>query len=367
MKTLKLSSVAAALTCSAAFAQSPPPPPPPLQGPGPNAGPVQLYGAIDLSAVYVNNVKGGALRRIESGGNWPSRWGLRGREDLGDGLAAVFVIEQGFNADDGTIAQGGRAFGRQSFVGLSHAQYGTLTLGRQYDFAYAIPPDVVMIVGGLAAATGGIASDLHLGGVRYDNTVKYFGRYGPMQAGLMHGLGSENGQDKMNSALLGYREGSVNAALAYVRDNFSPVVPAAQGNQVLVASAQYYLNPKITLIGLVGESRAKLAADSRSRNRLVDFGLTWQVTTPFNLGFSVAQSDIKTATGADGRVRQFGVGGFYDFTRRTTLYAIGSSTRSEGAAGNAYSGVPGIGGTPATHSSSNRGQTVLKLGLRHFF
>ena len=300
----------------------------------------QLYGAIDLSMVYVDHVRGASHSRVDSGGNWPSRWGVRGREDLGDGLAAVFQLEQGINADDGTLGQGGRAFGRQAFVGLSHTKYGTLTFGRQYDFAYAIPPDVVMIIGGLAAATGGNGrnADLHLGGVRYDNSVKYLGRFGPVQAGLMYGLGSENDQDEVVSALVSYRDQRVNAGLACVRDNFSPVVPFVQGNRVLVGSVHYHLDPRITLVGLVGTSKAKVAADSRSKNRLVDLGLTWQLSAPFNLGFAVAQSDFNTATGAEGRISQLGVGGYHDLSRRTTLYTIASHVRSSGAAGNAYSG-----------------------------
>lgn len=358
-----------ALLGDVALAQSPPPPPPPMHGPGPSPGGVQLYGAIDAAMVYVNNASGSSVGRVDGGGNWASRWGLRGREDLGGGLAAVFVLEQGFNPDDGTLGQGGRTFGRQSFVGLSQTHYGTLTLGRQYDFAYAIPPDVVMVIGGLASATGGsgINADMHLGGFRYDNSVKYLVGLGPVQAGLMYGLGSENSKDKMASALLSYRSGPVNVGVAYVRDNFSPVVPTVQGNEVLVGSMHYYLNEQVTLVGLLGTSKAKLGADSRSKNRLVDLGLTWRITRPFVLGFAYAQSDFNNAAGAEGTVKQYGAGGYYDFSRRTTLYAIASTIRSSGAAGNAFSGVPGAGGPPATMRSSNGGQTVLKLGIRHFF
>ncbi len=62
-----------------------------------------------------------------------SRWGLRGSEDLGGGLKAIFTLENGFGINDGTLKQGGRLFGRQAFVGLSSDQFGAVTLGRQYD------------------------------------------------------------------------------------------------------------------------------------------------------------------------------------------------------------------------------------------
>ena len=360
---------AATLAGTSAWAQSPPPPPPPIQGPGPGPGSVTLYGAIDMAMVYVDNVRGGSFKRVDGAGNWASRWGMRGREDLGGGLAAVFVIEQGFNPDDGTLGQGGRGFGRQSFVGFSHTNYGTLTFGRQYDFAYAIPPEVVMIIGGLAGATGGgaLPADMHLGGFRYDNTIKYFGRFGPVQAGLMYGLGSENNQDKMASAMLAYRNASINAGVAYVRDNFSPAAPFVSGNEVLVGTAHYYLTKEVTLIGALGTSKAKLTSDSRSKNTLVDLGATWQVTGPLNLGLAYSQSDFNNAAGAKGKIKLFGAGAYYDFSRRTTVYGILTQVQSDGAAGNAYSSIPGIGGSPAALSSSNHHQAVLKAGIRHFF
>lgn len=56
-----------------------------------------------------------------------------GREDLGGGNAAVFVIENGFSLTSGALGQGGRMFGRQAFVGLTSDRYGTVTVGRQYE------------------------------------------------------------------------------------------------------------------------------------------------------------------------------------------------------------------------------------------
>jgi predicted porin len=62
-----------------------------------------------------------------------SRWGLRGAEDLGGGLKAIFVLENGFSVQNGRLAQDGREFGRQAYVGVGSTQFGTVTLGRQYD------------------------------------------------------------------------------------------------------------------------------------------------------------------------------------------------------------------------------------------
>ena len=98
---------------------------------------VTLYGLIDAGIMYTNNVasgkSSGALWQATSGNVNGSRFGVRGSEDLGGGLHAVFVLENGFNVQNGKLGQDGRMFGRQAYVGLASDQFGSLTLGRQYD------------------------------------------------------------------------------------------------------------------------------------------------------------------------------------------------------------------------------------------
>jgi predicted porin len=94
---------------------------------------VTLYGLVDAGITYTNNQKGASNIQQTSGKLSGSRWGLRGVEDLGDGLKTVFTLESGFRPNDGTSAQGGRLFGRQAFVGVQKTGIGTVTLGRQYE------------------------------------------------------------------------------------------------------------------------------------------------------------------------------------------------------------------------------------------
>lgn len=94
---------------------------------------VTLYGMVDVGVESVSNVApaGGRLMRMPSNtGLFPSRFGLRGREDIGGGLSAVFTLENGFLPDTGGLSQGGRFFGRQAHVGLS-GDWGAMTVGRQ--------------------------------------------------------------------------------------------------------------------------------------------------------------------------------------------------------------------------------------------
>jgi predicted porin len=106
---------------------------------------VTLYGIVDAAVEYSNadanttsSGRGEAGLRLIDGGHSPSRVGLRGREDLGDGLAAIFTIEHGFRADTGDAAGGTSAsngqvqfWNRQAWVGLE-GRWGALTAGRQY-------------------------------------------------------------------------------------------------------------------------------------------------------------------------------------------------------------------------------------------
>src|ERR1700735_2585996 len=107
---------------------------------------VTLYGIIDEAAVYESSQKTGGNNTAASpnvggkkvafdslSGLNGSRWGLKGTEDLGGGLKAVFQLENGANINTGGFGQGGLEFGRQAYVGLSSAQLGTVTMGRQYD------------------------------------------------------------------------------------------------------------------------------------------------------------------------------------------------------------------------------------------
>ncbi|CAE6805263.1 porin [Paraburkholderia haematera] len=94
---------------------------------------VTLYGVLDEGINYTNNVGRGHVYELASGYAQGSRWGLKGAEELGGGLKAIFQLENGFDVSSGRLNQGGRMFGRQAFVGLSSQPYGTLTFGRQYD------------------------------------------------------------------------------------------------------------------------------------------------------------------------------------------------------------------------------------------
>jgi general bacterial porin, GBP family len=136
---------------------------------------VTLYGLIDAGITYSNNQAGHSAWQATSGTVNGSRWGLRGAEDLGGGLKAIFTLENGFNIDNGNLGQKGRMFGRQAFVGLASDQYGAVTLGRQYDSVvdYLAPLSNTGTQYGGTIAAHPFDNDNLNNSVRFNNTIKY--------------------------------------------------------------------------------------------------------------------------------------------------------------------------------------------------
>ncbi len=94
---------------------------------------VTLYGSIDAGITYANNVGGKSVWQQGSGNLSNNYFGLRGAEDLGGGLKAIFMMESGFDLNNGGFHNSDDMFNHQAFVGLKSDAYGTVTLGRQYD------------------------------------------------------------------------------------------------------------------------------------------------------------------------------------------------------------------------------------------
>jgi predicted porin len=174
MKRIPIAALTCALAVPAAFAQTT----------------VQIYGVVDTSISYLTNVDaaGHSVTKMNSAtGELPSRIGFRGTEDLGNGLQAFFVLENGLSLDTGVTGQGNRLFGRQANVGLKGA-WGTLTLGRQQNMTY-LAPQKADVLGPSLFALGSI--DPYLPNARSDNAIGYMGQFGPVVVGATYSLGRD--------------------------------------------------------------------------------------------------------------------------------------------------------------------------------
>ena len=148
------------------------------------AADVTLYGKVDLGLNYTHTDVDGVSSDnwgMKSGQNSGSRFGIKGTEQISEGLTVGFQLENGFDADDGRFKYGNddgeRIFGREARL-FVQTDFGELGFGRMggldsgsgsYD-----------IFGGNAGVFGtgwsdiGSDSAIFLGmSSRYDNMITY--------------------------------------------------------------------------------------------------------------------------------------------------------------------------------------------------
>jgi len=148
-----------------------------------------LFGVVDGGVTHTQfkNAAGdkARLNGFMNGGQAGNRWGVRGSEDLGNGLQAVYVLESGFNLGTGQSAQGNRLFGREATVGLASSDFGRVLFGRQPILAYRWFSTVATPfgIGNYQARAAGTFSH---GQTRYDNQIQY---QSPSFEGVQFGLG----------------------------------------------------------------------------------------------------------------------------------------------------------------------------------
>lgn len=139
--------------------------------------------ASDRSGVQdLKATKTGLITGVQYG----NRWGLKGSEDLGNGLRAVFVLESGFDLATGQHQQGDRLFGRQATLGLASDSWGQFDIGRQTNIASKYLPGVVSPFGAsFGQANAGVVFT-QANTARYDNMLMY---QTPNFSGFQFGLG----------------------------------------------------------------------------------------------------------------------------------------------------------------------------------
>ncbi|MDB5835896.1 MAG: hypothetical protein JWR14_5726 [Caballeronia sp.] len=357
---------------------------------------VTLYGLIDAGFTYVNNeaasnvAKGSAAAfRLSSGNINGSRWGLRGTEDLGGGMKAIFTLESGFSMGDGSALQGGREFGRQAFAGISSAQMGTVTLGRQYDSVvdYLAPMTATGSWGGTYFAHP-FDNDNANNSFRVNNSVKYqSANYSGLTFGGLYGFSNQAGgfaNNRAYSAGAQYANGPFKIAAAYLQlqnpgssNNGGAMTDAGalaskagvaglqvQTQRTFGAGANYAIGP-VTVGGAWTQSRFQFAVgDSTARFNNYEVNARYALTPALALGAAYTYTDVKGYTAGPNnndhmKFHQFGLQTDYALSKRTDIYAEGIvQLGKQGAEAQVY-------GTNANSVHGN--QVVVTTGIRHRF
>jgi GBP family porin len=362
---------------------------------------VTLYGTLDAGIVYSNNQGGHSNWQQGSGSLSNTYFGLRGSEDLGGGLHAIFTLEDGFNLNSGKFSESNTMFNRQAFVGLQSDQYGTLTLGRQYD-------SVVDYLGPLSEAGSGYGNNLAAHPLDNDNldnsfsiknAVKYqSANYAGLRFGGLYGFSNDAGQFANNrawSAGASYNNGPLNVAAAYLQLNNSlngtntagAVSAGAGANANLTAAMQrtygiganYSFGPATVGLLYTHTQDDNLIAGAQN-------GTSFTIPTGVNLhldnyeingkySLTPALSLAAAYTFTDGRLtgsqgsgdpkwHTVSLQADYSLSKRTDVYVEGVYQHASGDLGNGGANVAMIN---TLSPSSNANQVAATVGLRHRF
>lgn len=344
---------------------------------------VTIYGLVDAGYVLERGGAAGNVSRVSSGIGSASRLGFRGTEDLGGGWSANFVLEAGSRIDTGESESPGSLFNRQAYVGAKHAQFGALTLGRQYTPYYNALGSVADPFG---AGYAGSAKNLFPAvgaNTRTSNAIVYVSpRWYGVVGELLYALGEQQGDSTAGRQIgfaLGYSEGRLNARLAYNHRNndvtgvpATPTTPAIAridrdiGRNTLLA-ANYDFGPAkayaaygvdkgtnsavIPNTGLpFGGIRATPSTDSR--DWLIGASMPYGPTT---LLVSYVRKDDKTFRDQD--AKQWALGAQHALSKRTSLYTAYAKIRNK----------RGAGYTVGNNTEAGSGDSAFNLGVRHVF
>jgi len=314
-----------------------------------------VYNEATDSMVDVNNKSTGLINGINSA----NRWGLKGSEDLGQGLKAIFVLENGFNLGTGTTSQS-RMFGRQATVGLQSDAWGKLEFGRQTNIATKYLAGVVSPFGtDFGQAKSGTTFGA-LGSIRYDNMVMY---QTPSFSGFQFGVGysfntdgnqafkgSDDAQpnDRAWTTGLRYANGPLAAGLTYdqIKVRETAIDPDEAGISIrswnLGASYDFqivkvfagfgqtrngWFGPISTVDGSIDLNDGGFIASDDLKVNSYSLGLSAPVGANGELMASWGMADPRSEDEVK-KQHVYSLGYTYSLSKRTNVYAIGSYAKN---------------------------------------
>ncbi len=328
---------------------------------------VTLAGTVDTA---VTRGKGSISSRTQltSGSNATSKIIIRGTEDLGGGMSALFHLESGFTADNGAFqntqtnnpvagipgatGSSGLTFNRRSIVGL-RGGWGELHLGRDwapmYD-AYTTRYDPFGLAVGLGINySQSITSQLTH--VRVSNAITYeTPKFGGFSAQLAHWLGegasgTATKKDGTGSGLrLMYDQGPISARVHYGRTEYST------GDAVYRAVAGSYD---------FGMAKVSFNYNKDDLGSLTTKGPLVGLFVPVGAGTILASySAVKINSAGSPKASKLAIGYVHNLSKRTAVYTTLAQVKNKNGSRVA------IGGST---TGANESSTGFDLGVRHNF
>jgi predicted porin len=364
-------SIAALCMSTATFAQTP-----------------TFYGLLDVGLENVSNVGtgGDSVTRVPSNTNTlPSRLGVRGNVDFGDGMGAIYTAEMGIDAGNGNLNQGGRTFGRQVFAGLS-TPYGNVTIGRQYTMTFWSGLDADILGGGIYG-TGSL--DAYLPNARADNAIAWTHKFSGLTLGAEYSVGRDtvNGNPPNPSATncpgestdaAACRQWSVMAkydtptwGVAFAQDQMSGRTVGAAPDAIFGGlNASGKSDTRTTLNAWFKFDQVKLGGGVIRRvndgsattpnSDLLHVGVIYPVTPKFSL--SGQWATLNYTASSDYNASLVGLRGSYALFKGADVYAQWGNIQNS-----SKSAVSVSGGATGSNPSAGASQSAVNVGFRYSF
>lgn len=315
---------------------------------------VTLYGVIDeaLSVQHFSYVGDANTTNtsLKSGQNMGSRWGIKGTEDLGNGLTLGFSLESGFAVDTGRSLQNDRLFGRDARLYIEGDRFGLLSFGRMGPIVggngpYARFGRVMSPFSCGWGDLGGTLQVLSLGYDFIDNAIAYTTpKFNGLDASIQYSFGTDStkyGDDGIEGKSSVDR--LVSGAIRYENDTVMIAAGIESINQAQPAARTNHLDDSISynLGGSYKTSWAKFYAYGQIFRDYAAAAKTTVFTLPSgvdgwgtmlgaegplwggNLLFSVGYGDFEGshASNLTMKTTQVALGYTYNLSKRTTLYS----------------------------------------------
>jgi predicted porin len=308
---------------------------------------VTLYGRLDAAVASVKTETTGAApvasitqTGINSSDLNSTFWGLKGSEDLGGGLKAIFKLESRFQIDTGVGTAG--MFDREANVGFE-GNFGSVKLGRTPTVFDDLQGSVNAVFGSNFKTAQNVADAT---GVKdyigtFSNSIKFnSATYGGFSGALQYGFGENKNitaTDVNNASVINTAGTATNAVSLSVKYAAGPLLVGYgyQAEKQALAAAGTQDTRKFNLLGasydfgvvkLTGDYAT--AKDAARKDKAYQLGVVVPVGAfAFAAGYTQEKS---TGTGvADLEGKGFNLVATYDLSKRTTLYTGYESTKTE--------------------------------------
>lgn len=330
---------------------------------------VTIYGTVDAGVSAARGVdQDGSITSLSSGQQSYSRLGFKGSEELGGGLKASFVLEQGIVLNNGTsgLTDGttnptdpvnSGTFSSQAYVGLG-GNFGAVKLGRQFSPLYEAYASIDPFMNGFAAninnffgtdANGFSSFERMSSAVTYETPDNLGGFKGSVAYGF-GGIPGNTSAQSQTGVSLGYLNGPLTVAYAFHEANneFNAAIPEISGPtfRTNFIGAAYNFGPVKAHVAFDQNEQGTIL---KTQDYLVGLTVPFGANSVF-AGYTHKSNKLIENADSD----QFGLGYTYSLSKRTNLYAAYTYVKNQ---------------QEASIDTSVKGNTVdvFQVGLRHSF